>query len=154
MNKNLKNVNRAVKENLRIYLTPYKMLTDAINIKNGFIINIAVYFEIINLPGTNSNEVLLRCIDVVRKHFNIDLWQFGEPITINKITVKLANTEGVQSVTDVRIEDRWRSTQGYSGNKYDIETATKNGIIYPAIDPSIFELKYPNRDIIGKITTY
>ncbi len=154
MNKNLKNVNRAVKENLRIYLTPYKMLTDAINIKNGFIINIAVYFEIINLPGTNSNEVLLRCIDVVRKHFNIDLWQFGEPITINKITVKLANTEGVQSVTDVRIEDRWRSTQGYSGNKYDIGAATKNGIIYPAIDPSIFELKYPNRDIIGKITTY
>ena len=152
--KNLKNVNRAVKENLKIYLTPYKMLTDAINIKNGYVINIAVYFDIINLPGTNSNEVLLRCINVVKNHFNIDLWQFMEPITINKITVKLADTEGVQSVTDVRIENRWSALSGYSGNKYDIEAATKNGIVYPAMDPTIFELKYPNKDIIGKITTY
>ena len=40
---------------------------------------------------------------------------------------------------------------GYSGNVYDITSATKDGIIYPSLDPSIFELKFPNTDIEGKV---
>ena len=36
-------------------------------------------------------------------------------------------------------------------NIYDINYATKNGIVYPSLDPSIFELKYPETDIEGRI---
>ena len=153
-NKILTNVNQATKENLKTYLTPYRMLTDSINIKNGFVINIAVVFDIIPLPNYNNNEVLLKCISVIRGHFDIDRWQFGEHITINKIITKIANVEGVQSVQNLEIKNKWRASAGYSGNKYDIATATKNGIIYPSIDPAIFELRFPTKDISGKISTY
>ncbi len=153
-NKKLSSVVQAVKENLKTYLTPYRMMTDAMNIKDGFIVNIGVEFEIIVLPNHNNNEVLIKCINEVRKHFDIDRWQFNEPITISKITNKLANTEGVQSVQEVKIVNKWKASQGYSGNKYDISTATVNGIIYPPLDPSVFELKFPQNDIKGSVATY
>ena len=49
------------------------------------------------------------------------------------------------------IENKVRTADGYSGNVYDILSATKNGIVYPSLDPSIFELKFPNTDIEGKV---
>ncbi len=152
--KRLINVNEATKENLKTYPGPYRMLTDSINIKNGFVINIGVDFDIVVLPNYNTSEVLLKCISLIRNHFIIDKWQFNEPITINKIITKVANAEGVQSVVNLSIVNKWRQSKGYSGNKYDIESATKNGIIYPSIDPAIFELKFPVSDITGKTSSY
>jgi len=153
-NGNLTNVNDATKENLKTYLGPYRMLTDSINIKNGFIINIGVEFDIIVLPNYNAAEVLLSCIAIIKNHFDIKKWQFNEPITVNKIITKIADNEGVQSVIKLEIKNKWKQSKGYSGNKYDIESATKNGIIYPSIDPAVFELKFPNADIIGKTSSY
>ena len=42
-------------------------------------------------------------------------------------------------------------TSGYSVNAYDVKGATKNKQIYPSLDPSIFEVKYPDRDIRGRV---
>ena len=153
-NKKLVNVNNAVKQNLKTYLTPYRMLTDAINIKNGFIINIAVDFSIVPRSQNNSNEVLLKCIEVVKTYFNIDNRQFNEPILIPDLITTIADVDGVQSVTELKIRNQWKASKGYSGNRYSISGATRNDILYPSIDPSIFELKYPSKDIRGKIITY
>ncbi len=152
--KKLTQVNEAVKQNLKTYLTPYRMLTDAINIKDGFIINIGVEFSIVPLSKKNSNEVLLRCIETIKNYFNIDNRQFNEPIMISDLMTTIADVEGVQSVEKVRIKNKWRASRGYSGIRYDIDAATKNNIIYPSVDPSIFELKNPSVDIKGKIMIY
>ena len=56
----------------------------------------------------------------------------------------------IYSISFVNLYD---TTQGYSGNVYDIAAATKAGVIYPSIDPSIFEIKYPNKDIVGKVVS-
>ena len=39
----------------------------------------------------------------------------------------------------------------YSGNVFDLESATINGVVYTALDPSIFEIKFPNSDIKGSV---
>ena len=70
--KKLTNVNQAVKENLQTYLGQYRMVTDAINIKNAYIINIGVKFSIMTRPNYNKNEVLVRAIETVKTFFNID----------------------------------------------------------------------------------
>ncbi len=50
------------------------------------------------------------------------------------------------------IENKYKTTEGYSGNFYDIELVVYiDGVLYPALDPSIFEVKYPNTDIKGKV---
>ena len=127
------------------------MLTDAINIKTAFIINIGIVFEIVTLPEYNSNEVLLSCINRLKEIFDIKNWQINQPIILSKIYTELDRVEGVQSVTSVKIGNLYDTTLGYSGNVYDIASATKDGVIYPSLDPSIFEVKFPNTDIIGKV---
>lgn len=152
-NGNLTTLNSAVKENLKTYLNTYRILTDAVNIKNAYIINIGVQFEVITLPEYNSNEVLIKCIDKLKTIFNSKVWQINQPIVLSKIYTELDRVDGVQSVPSVKIVNLYDATQGYSGNVYDIAAATKAGVIYPSLDPSIFEIKNLNRDIIGKVVS-
>ena len=152
--KQLVELNQAVKENLKTYLDYYRILTDAVNIKDAFIINIGINFEISVLPNYNSNEVLLNCISSLQSLFDIDKWQINQPIIKSDVTTTLANVKGVQSVVGVSFSNLYDSTFGYSGNIYDLNSATKNGIVYPSLDPSIFEVKFPTRDIKGRVVNY
>jgi hypothetical protein len=149
-NKKLTELNQAVKENLKVYLGQYRLLTDAINIKDGFIVNIGVNFSIIAFKNFNKREVLLRCIDQLKSFFDIEKWQFNQPIVLADIQTELFKVEGVQAVVSSEVVNKWKASEGYSGNVYNIAEATKDQIIYPSLDPSIFELKYPNTDIEGR----
>jgi hypothetical protein len=152
--KQLTAVNDVIKQNLKTYLGYYRILTDAVNLKDAFIINIGVDFEISVLTNYNSNEVLLKCINELRGYFNIDRWQINQPIIKSDITNLLGNVKGVQSVINVSFKNLYDSDLNYSGNVYDLASATKNGIIYPSLDPSIFEVKFPNQDIRGRVVNY
>jgi len=158
-NKKLKNLNAATKQNLQNYLSYYRILTDAVNIKNAYIVNFGVDFEIIVLPNYNSNEVLLKCINKLKEYFHIDRMQIGRPIVLTDVYVLLDGVDGVQSVVRPDkdgiggLQITCKVEGNYSNNFYDMKEATKNGIIYPPKDPSIFELKYPDADIRGKVIT-
>jgi hypothetical protein len=152
--KQLTNANSVTKENLRNYLSMFRMLTDAVNIKNGFIVNLGIDFSIIPLPGYQGKEVLLRCIDRLKNIFKIDQWQMNEPIILGNVATELDKVEGVQTVVELSVHCKHDKSSGYSGNFYDIQSATKNKIIYPSQDPCIFEIKYPESDIRGKVVTF
>ncbi len=152
--KQLTECNMAIKKNLKTYLSQYKMLTDAVNIKDGYYINIGLNFSIITIPQYNSNQVLIACVQAMKDYFNTNKWQINQPIYITEIYSKLLAISGVQTVTSVNIYNLNDSSQGYSPNSYDIVSATKGGIIYPSLDPSIFEVRFPDTDIRGSITTY
>lgn len=149
-NKNFTNANQALKENLRTYLSNYRMLTDAINIKNAYIVNIGIDFEIVTTPNSNSNEVILRCVNKLKQVFDNDRMQINGTINISNIISELDKIQGVQSVARFEIKNLYDTNLGYSGNVYDIQAATKNNIIYPSLDPCVFEVKYPNTDIKGR----
>jgi len=158
-NKNLQNLNPATKQNLQNYLSYYRILTDAVNIKNAYIVNIGVDFEIITLPNYNSNEVLLRCIDALKQYFRIENMQINKPIVLTDLYVLLDKVDGVQSVVrpdrdgngGLQIVNKYNGS--YSKNKYDITNATRNGIVFPPKDPSCFEVKYLDVDIRGKVVS-
>ena len=152
--KQLTTLNLAIKENLKTYLGYYRILTDAVNIKDAYIINIGIQFEIAVLSNYNSNEVLLKCIDAVKTYFDIDRWQINQPVIKSDVFGVLANVKGVQSVINVTYSNLFDSDQGYSGNMYDLSSATKNGVIYPSLDPSIFEVKFLDQDIKGRVVNY
>jgi len=140
-----------LKNNLRTYLSQYRMIGDNIEIRDAFIINIGVNFEIIVLPEYNNNEVLLACINALKTYFNINNWQLNQPIFLRDLYILLDRVKGVQTVKDVSIVNKAGSTQGYSQYAYDITAATQNQVIYPSLDPSIFEVRYPDNDIKGKV---
>ena len=153
-NKNLSVANTAIKENLKTYLSHYRMLTDSINLRDAFVINIQVNFDIIPLRDRNANQVLLTCVNALKDYFNIDRWQINQPISYTELYNLLQAQDGVQAVTKVKINNLNNSALGYSNIFYGIEEATKNGIIYPSLDPSMFEVKFLDNDIKGRIATY
>ena len=79
------------------------MLTDAIRIKDAFIINIGINFDVILLPNYNTQTVLNACINALKDYFDIDKWQINQPILINNVRNVIDNVEGVQTVKNIRI---------------------------------------------------
>ncbi len=152
-NKNLTELVNATKVNLATYLEQFRMLTDAINIKNAFVVNISVDFKIRVTPGFNNQEILLNCLQAIKEFFNIDKWQIGQPIIKTEVFNVLTGITGVQSVQSVIFNNKSGESLGYSKYKYDLQSATIDDIIYPSLDPCIFEVKYPNTDIKGQIIT-
>jgi hypothetical protein len=140
-----------LKNNLRTYISQYRMIGDNIEIRDAFIINIGVDFEIIVLPEYNNNEVLLACITALQIYFNINNWQINQPILFRDLYILLDRISGVQSVKNISLTNKAGTTSGYSQYAYDITGATQNQVIYPSLDPSIFEVKYPDIDIKGKV---
>ena len=148
-------LDNAVKHNLRTYLAQYRLLTDSVNILDAYIVNIGIEFEIVTLNNYNKKEVVLRCIEMLKRYFDINRWQINQPIIKTDINYQLALVEGVQNVTMMRIYNKVGGK--YSIYKYDLNTAEplndegeKGGIIYPSVDPMIFEVKFPNTDIEGR----
>jgi hypothetical protein len=149
-NKNLTQLNQAVKQNLKTYLGEYRMLTDAVNIIDGFIVNVGLDFEVICYSNYNKREVVANCLTELQSYFEIDKWTFNKPINISEIELILANVEGVMSVPSVKVYNLCGGDGNYSPNKYNIDEATKGKIIYPSLDPCVFEVKYLNKDIKGR----
>ena len=150
----LTTVNRAVKESLKTYLSQYRMLTDSINFRDAYVINIGVDFDVVTLPTHNSNEVLLLCVEAMKSFFDIDKWQINQPIVISDLYKELTSVDGVQTISKITIKNLNDESLGYSNVIYDINEATKNGVVYPSLDPAIFEVHYPNVDIKGRTVNY
>ena len=153
INSKLQLASPTLKKNLSTYLSEYRMINDSIKIKDAYIINIGVEFEIIVLPNYNNNEVLLKCINTLIEYFDISKWQINEPILLKDLYILLDKIEGVQTVPNIKITNKTGSSLGYSDFAYDVESATTCDVVYPSVDPMIFEVKYSD-DIIGRVVPF
>jgi hypothetical protein len=140
----------SLKENIKTYLGQYRMMTDAIEILDGEVINIALDFGVLTRPEFNKSEVVSECIDALKDYFDIESWQMNQPINKTDLFALLAEVPGVLSVLRLNFETRTGAIDGrsYSVTSYNLGKNTDNGIIY-CRENSIFEIRYPNRDITG-----
>ena len=154
-NKQLVTAATTLKENLVTYIDQFRMVTDAINIKDAFYINIGINFDITVRSGYNNNSVVTDCIVTLQNYFNTDKWNINQPIKISDVQSAILNVKGVQSVVKLEFINKQDSTgTTYSLYAYDIPGAIRNNIIYPSLDPSIFEIRYPNTDIQGRVVSF
>ena len=137
------------------------MITDAVNIKDAYVINIGVKFNVLTKSGYNGEQVILRAVQRVKEFFDLEKWQIGQPIVLADLAYQISLVDGVSSIVppeednpnghSVLITNKFKAGSGYSGNAYDIFSATKDGVVYPSLDPSCFELKFPYTDIEGRV---
>lgn len=151
VNGRLTQLNTQTKKNISRYLNEFRLLTDGVNLLDGYIINIGVDFNISVYKGYNKNDVLLNSIEVVKDFFNLNNVDFNTPIFISDLELQIANVKGVRSVNELSFRNITSTDGTYSNKFYPIQSATKNKIIFPSVEPSIFEVKYPNQDIRGKV---
>ena len=150
--KKVENATIDLKENLKNYLEPFRMVTDAVIIKDAFYINLGLNFDITVIPGLSNKQILTDCIIALTNYFDIDKWQINQPIILSEIISVLLNVDGVQSVSSIQFTNK--SGDNYSPYSYDVQGAVRNNILYPSLDPSIFEIRYPELDIQGRIITF
>jgi|TARA_R100000479_G_scaffold56530_3_gene26836 hypothetical protein len=150
---NLVTASDTLKTNLQTYLNQYRMIGDVLDIKDAYVINIQVRYEIVTLPNYNNSDIISLCNLALQDYFNISNWQINQPIILKDLSVLLDNIEGVQTVQNLQINNIAGTNSGYSQYAYDIKGATQGGIIYPSLDPSIFEVAYPGVDIGGKVVS-
>lgn len=139
-----------LKKNLKKYLNRFRMITDAIEILDGEVINFAIKFEIVVNVDFHKNEVVGNCIEALKEYFEIEKWQINQPINKTSIQVLLGSIPGLLTLTKFEISNRVGNYDGrvYSFTSYNIKENTENEIIY-CKDNAIFECKFPNKDIVG-----
>lgn len=151
VNKKLINASPALKNNLKTYISDFNMLNDGVNIKDGYYINIGINFDISVSSAFNSRQVLSDCLDSIKDFFKIEKWQINQPIVISDIFKLLSAVKGVQSISKIEIINKQGESNGYSKYGYDIAGAIRNGVLFPSKDPCIFEIRYPDNDINGRV---
>ena len=150
-NKKLTTATSTLKSNLKTYLQEYKMISDSLNIKDAFVVNVGINYDIIVRPNFAGRDVLLNCNLALQDYFNIDKRNINQIINISELYLILDKIKGVQTVQNIEIVNI--SGGNYSQFGYDIAGATRNSIVYPSYDPCIFEVKFPNADIKGRVIT-
>jgi hypothetical protein len=150
-NQRLINTNEAIRQNLTNYLNQYRMLTDSVNLIDGYIINIGVDFTIVAYKNYNKREVLANCLTLVQNFFDINNIQFCQPINLSRLELEIAKVDGVQSVSYLKVKNLTTRDGDYSPYEYDIIKATKDKVVYPSVDPSVFEVRFPSKDIVGRV---
>lgn len=150
-NQRLITSNEAIRQNLKNYLNQYRMLTDSVNMIDGYIINIGIDFTVIVYKNYNKREVLANCLTLVQQFFDINNIKFCQPINLSRLQLEIAKVDGVQSVTYLKVKNLTLKDGDYSPHEYNIEKATVDGVIYPSIDPSVFEVRFPSKDIVGRV---
>jgi hypothetical protein len=151
--KKLSSATATLKNNLKTYLAEFMLLTDSINIKDAFVVNIGVNYEVIVRPNYASRDILLQCNIAIQEYFRVEKRSINQPINLSEIYTLLDKIKGTQTVQKVEVVNLTSNDGNYTTYGYDITGATKNNIIYPSYDPCIFEIKFPEVDIKGRVTT-
>ena len=140
----------ALKRNLSTYLNEYRLISDAIDILDASVSNFQVKFGIMTAPGANKNGVIQSVISRIKDIMKIDNFQIDQPILMDDITNIIINTPGVVSLLSLEVFPKIGTEEDrtYSDFYFDYSASTRNKVI---VGPpgNIFELKYPDNDIIG-----
>jgi len=140
-----------LKINLRRYLSSYRMISDAVDIMDAQVINLELYFQIIVDPSLNKQVLLQSIISDLKNQFKITNFHIGQPIVASDIVSTIFEKPGVVAVDEIKFNNMYGTIKNkiYSPVTFDVQLNTKNQIVYPP-EGSIFEIKYPDINIIGK----
>ena len=143
--------NNVIINNVEKYIQQYKSFSDSVIFTAGRIINIGVNFTIVPAPDANFSEALMNTILLLQRTFTTARTNFNDTIVISEITALIQSQKTVLSVPDFNIVNKTGSvgSRNYSGTSYDIRANTTAGIL--TFGPTdVWELRYPNFDIIGR----
>ena len=142
-----------LKKNLKKYLNEYRLVSDAVDVLDARILNFGIEFSMVAHPRANKQVVVQQVISALISTFGGNLFQINQPLIISDIVNTIINVPGVISMLEMpSVVCRYGTMDDreYSFNTFEPRNLESKGLIIPP-DGSIFELKYPNFDIIGNV---
>lgn len=140
-----------LKENIKKYLAPYRLITDAIDILDSQIINLSFQFDVLIDPSLNQQIVLQTVINELAQQFSSTRFYIDQPIVLSEIQNLIYMTPGILSINNLEFKNLYGTVnqRKYSEVSFDVKSNTRRGLLYPP-EGGIFEFKYPEFDIIGR----
>ncbi len=141
--------NNTIKQNLKTWLSRVKMINDTIDILDANVVNIGIRFVILATQQENKYAALTDGVNAVKEKFNRK-FEIGEPIYITDVMTALQAVPTIADVKKVTILNRVGGV--YSDINYNIDlNKSADGRYITIPEDHIFEIKYPNADIIGTV---
>ncbi len=163
-------LSETVANNIKNYLSQYRMINDFVEIKSGKIINLAFRLTVYLDKSYDKSEVTKRIIDLVYDYMDIRKHLMGDDIFVGDLEKEISKLDGVINLVKMRIFNK--VGEGYSTDRstqqlvnvsdcdfeeldaYDRQIQNQNEINLEKSDymlfseaDSMFEIKYKNRDI-------
>lgn len=141
-----------LKQNLVKYLSPYRLTSDAIDVLDASIVNLTLQFEVVIDPSLNRNIVLQSVLTKLQKTFNVKNYHIDQPIVLADVRNAIYSVQGIIAVDRVEFDNIFNTVNNriYSDVMFDVTSNTTKGMIIPP-PGGIFEIKFPEVDIIGKV---
>ncbi len=139
--------NTKIKENLKTWLSNYKIITDTVDILDAKIINLGISYTILIDPNADRLETLQLVKDQLVSVYTSKP-QIGESFNILDLYREIRKIKNVLDITDVKIRNI--TDPGYSQIPFNIKlNMTSDGNIIRIPKNAIYEVKNPLADIIG-----
>lgn len=160
-----------VAENMKEYLSQYRMINDFVEIKSGRIINLSFRLKVYIDKAYDKSEVTKRIIDTVYDYMDIRRHMMGEDVYIGDLQKDISKLDGVENLVSLRIFNK--VGEGYSEDgttqplidptscvydEYEQDMLEDNEIDLPKSDytlyseaNSMFEIKNKNNDIVVEV---
>lgn len=165
-------LSETVGDNIKEYLKEYKMINDFVEIRSGKIINLAFDCYIYVDKAYDNSEVISRVIKLIQDYMDIRKHIMGEDIFLGDLEKEISKLDGVVNLIALRCYNMVGTDKGYSNDEIaqslvdytscadmtrndnlggsseenEIDLNESDKMLYSAID-TMFEIKYPNKDI-------
>jgi hypothetical protein len=137
----------SLKENIKTWLSGYKMVNDTIDILDAKIINLGIEYNVRVENNVSRYDVLTMCNRLVRDYFR-STREVGEHLFITDVYKIINSIRGVIDAIDVKIVNKVGSQ--YSDVYLDINSnLSSDGTKLFIPNDCIIEFKYPSTDIRG-----
>ncbi len=153
-----------LKENISTWLADYRMINDYVQIEDGTIVNLGLEVDLFVDRSFNQSQVVNNAIQNIIGYFNINNFSMGQDIFISDLVENINNVPGVLNVVNFKINNLVGGE--YSGNRSQQEITTVDDSQVPfvyglnlndytifASPNSMFEIKYPKKDIKVRVKT-
>jgi|3_EtaG_2_1085321.scaffolds.fasta_scaffold01918_3 hypothetical protein len=140
-----------LKNNIETYIKRFKSFSDSVKLTDGKVVNIGTDFSIVAAPNINPNEALLEAFNIVKPMLHTSLGNFNDTLVVSDFIAKIQASVKIRSVVRFNFTNLANTVDGrqYSTTTFDVLANTVNGILSMPED-MIWEVKYPNIDIIGR----
>lgn len=140
-----------LKQNLVKYLNPYRMISDAIDIVDARVVNLAFNFDVLIDPSLNRAVVLQAVLTKLQKYFLVTNFHIDQPIVLSDLTNLIFQVPGIVSINQMKFTNITGvvANRQYSNVTFDVSSHTRLGLMFPPAG-GIFEVRYPDVDLVGK----
>ena len=143
----------SLKDNLSKYLSRFRLISDAIDILDGIVVNLGLKYTVTIAQGAQSSVVLAAVNSKLKNYFRIENFQIDQPIKMGEVENLILNTPDVEAITSIKFTNVTgvKGNNVYSNYTFNPKNFIDRGYLFPPVG-GIFEIKYPNDDIVGRIS--